>query len=92
MLREDCSSFNPKKAGFIGPNEQNGDVSGEDEEDSCSEDESYSDDSFSDDYRWPRHAKHEPSDFRHYYNVTCSSVLAYTFSSRAAQVVPDTQC
>lgn len=51
------------------------------------EDEGY----LEDEYIWPRTARHEPNDFRKYYTVVDSSVLAYTFSSRAAQVVPDVE-
>jgi hypothetical protein len=91
VRRDNCESFNPKKAGFTVPqseDEKEQEEEGEEEE----EDEDYSSDySSNDDYRWPRAARHEPGDFRHYYNVTRSSVLAYTFSSRAAQVVPETE-
>jgi hypothetical protein len=48
-------------------------------------------DPYGDDYEWPEAAKHEPIDFRKYYTVCRSNVLAYTFSDGASQVVPDVE-
>jgi hypothetical protein len=90
--RANCRSFDPKKAGFIAPVGKAQKEEEEEEEEDEEEEDYSSDDSSNDDCMWPRAARHEPGDFRHYYNVTCSSVLAYTFSSRAAQVVPETEC
>jgi hypothetical protein len=40
-------------------------------------------------YVWPTSAQHVPSNFRQFYTVTRSNVLAYTFSSGAAQAMPE---
>lgn len=55
------------------------------------EDQEQDEDDFYDEeyYIWPTVAKHEPGDFRKFYTVVTSSVLAYSFSSGAAQVVPE---
>lgn len=46
---------------------------------------------YEDDFVWPKAAKHEPIDFRKYYAVCRSNVLAYTFSDGASQVMPDVE-
>lgn len=40
---------------------------------------------------WPRTAKHQPEDFKAYLSFPHSCVLAYTFSDKASQEVPDSQ-
>jgi hypothetical protein len=42
-------------------------------------------------YIWPPVAKHEPGDFRKFYTVVQSNVLGYTFTSGAAQLVPEVE-